>query len=404
MRPPPSPLPPWRLFFPLAAVSGIAVVVITVLARDGLVAAPPGWSLARWHAHEMLFGHVAAAFAGVLLTALPRWTGCPPITPMTTLALAALWLAGRIGCALGPDGIAPLASPAFLLALALVAGLKITAAHDARDAPLLALLVALAAADALLLADPHGETGAFALRFGLSAMIAIAAVMGGRVAPALTRHLALTRGVDLPVAPPRPLEITTAALTATALLLWTVAAAPVPTSLALGAAAVSHAIRLVWWKGWTTPRRPSILALHVGYAFVPLGLGLLAWEAMVPSTGLADAARHVFGVGVFGVMCLAVQVSVVRRHTGRPLVADRPADLATMILALAVLARLGGALLSNETLLKMSALGWTAAATLLAVTALGRLRTASRTTAAYPTSPSDAAPGLTPAPPTPSSP
>lgn len=404
MRPPPSPLPPWRLFFPLAAVSGIAVVVVTLLARDGLLPAPPGWSLARWHAHEMLFGHVAAAFAGVLLTALPRWTGCPPLAPRITLALAALWLTARLACALGPQGLAPLASPAFLLALALVAGRRIWAARDRRDAPLLALLALLAAADALLLGDPHGDTGALALRLGLSAMIAMAAVMGGRVAPALTRHLALTRGVDLPVAPPRAVEIATAALTTTALLLWTLAAPPVPTSLALAAAAASHAIRLVWWKGWTTTRRPSILALHLGYTFVPLGLALLAWETMVPSTALADAARHAFGVGVFGVMCLAVQVSVVRRHTGRPLVADRPADLATMALALAAFARLGAALLSNETLLKTSALGWTVAATLLAVTALGRLRTPSRTTAAYPTSPSDAAPGLTSAPPTPSSP
>src|SRR5688572_14720306 len=28
-----------------------------------------------WHAHEMLFGFVAAAVAGFLLTAVPSWTG-----------------------------------------------------------------------------------------------------------------------------------------------------------------------------------------------------------------------------------------------------------------------------------------------------------------------------------------
>ena len=372
MRPPPSPLPPWRLFFPLAAMSGIAVVVVTVLARDGLAAAPPSWSLARWHAHEMLFGHVAAAFAGVLLTALPRWTGCPPIAPSTTLALAALWLAARLACTLGPDGVAPLASPAFLLALALVAGRPIWAARDTRDAPLLALLVTLAAADTLLLADPHGETGALALRLGLSAMIAVAAVMGGRVAPALTRHLALTRGVDLPVAPPRAVEIATAATTLAALALWTFAAPALPTTLALALAAASHAIRLLWWKGWTTPRRPSILALHLGYAFVPLGLALLAAETAAPSPSLADAARHAFGVGVFGVMCLAVQTSVVRRHTGRPLVADRPADLATMVLAFAALARFGAAIWLDESMLKASALGWALAAALLVTASLKR--------------------------------
>lgn len=404
MRPPPSPLPPWRLFFPLAAVSGIAVVVVTLLARDGLATAPPGWSLARWHAHEMLFGHVAAAFAGVLLTALPRWTGCPPIAPSTTLALAALWLAARLACALGPDGVAPLASPAFLLALALVAGRRIAAARDGRDAPLLALLVTLAVADALLLGDPHGETGTLALRLGLAAMIAVAAVMGGRVAPALTRHLALTRGVDLPVVPPRMVEVATAASTLAALALWTLAAPARPTTLALALAAASHAIRLVWWKGWTTTRRPSILALHLGYGFVPFGLALLAWETAAPTPALADATRHAFGVGVFGVMCLAVQLSVVRRHTGRPLVADRPADLATMVLALAAVARLGAALLANESLLRTSALGWGVAATLLAVAALGRLRDAAPPVADPISDDGIAAPGLNSREPAPRSP
>jgi uncharacterized protein involved in response to NO len=28
-----------------------------------------------WHAHEMLFGFVIAAVAGLILTAVPNWTG-----------------------------------------------------------------------------------------------------------------------------------------------------------------------------------------------------------------------------------------------------------------------------------------------------------------------------------------
>ena len=28
-----------------------------------------------WHGHEMIFGFIAAAIAGLLLTAVPRWTG-----------------------------------------------------------------------------------------------------------------------------------------------------------------------------------------------------------------------------------------------------------------------------------------------------------------------------------------
>jgi uncharacterized protein involved in response to NO len=38
-----------------------------------------------WHIHEMIYGYVAAAIAGFLLTAIPNWTGRLPST-------AILWL------------------------------------------------------------------------------------------------------------------------------------------------------------------------------------------------------------------------------------------------------------------------------------------------------------------------
>ena len=61
-----------------------------------------GWTMAgsqpnNWHAHEMIHGVVAAAIAGFLLTAVPKWTATRPVHggPLVTLWL--LWLAGRIG-------------------------------------------------------------------------------------------------------------------------------------------------------------------------------------------------------------------------------------------------------------------------------------------------------------------
>src|SRR5437868_9144772 len=36
---------------------------------------PTGLPPQLWHAHEMVFGFVAAAIAGFLLTAVPSWTG-----------------------------------------------------------------------------------------------------------------------------------------------------------------------------------------------------------------------------------------------------------------------------------------------------------------------------------------
>ena len=75
------------MFFPAAALVGIVGVAIALgLIPDRALPVEP--SPMRLHAYEMIFGHVAAAFAGVLLTALPRWTGCRPIAPAVTLSLA----------------------------------------------------------------------------------------------------------------------------------------------------------------------------------------------------------------------------------------------------------------------------------------------------------------------------
>jgi uncharacterized protein involved in response to NO len=69
----------FRPFFLLAASYAVAALAALV---GGLVlgvwparALPP----ARWHGHEMLFGFVAAAIAGFLLTAVPTWTNRRPV-------------------------------------------------------------------------------------------------------------------------------------------------------------------------------------------------------------------------------------------------------------------------------------------------------------------------------------
>lgn len=372
MRPPASPLPPWRLFFPLAAAAGIVVVFVTLAVRAGLLEPSAGWPLGRWHAHEMIFGHVTAAFAGVLLTALPRWTGAAPVAPSTTLALAGLWLTARIGFALDTDGPAAHASPIFLATLTAVAGHRIVTRRDRRDLPLIGLLCLLAVADGLMILDPVGDLGATALRMSLAAMIAIAVVMGGRVAPALTRHLAASRGTDLAVTPPRAVERATAVATTVALILWTIAPDRGATTVALWLAATIHAARATWWKGWTSLRRPSILALHLGYAFAPLGFAALAFGSPSRDPIAVDLAAHAWGVGVFGVMCLAVQASVVRRHTGRPLSVDPLADLTVVTMTIAAGLRLAAARIPTDGLLSAGALAWAAAALLLVVAALSR--------------------------------
>src|SRR5450755_1322600 len=49
-----------------------------------------------WHAHEMLFGFTLAVVVGFLLTAGRNWSNRPTPTGVPLMALAGLWLTGRI--------------------------------------------------------------------------------------------------------------------------------------------------------------------------------------------------------------------------------------------------------------------------------------------------------------------
>ena len=73
----------FRPFFLLAAIYGP-------------LSLPLIWTAPLLHGHEMLFGFAAALVCGVVLTALPSWTGAIEIRGAPLAMLAALWLAGRV--------------------------------------------------------------------------------------------------------------------------------------------------------------------------------------------------------------------------------------------------------------------------------------------------------------------
>lgn len=87
----------FRPFFLAGAAYGPLLAGLWYGARagwwEGLAA---GFALPLLHAHEFLFGFAAALVCGVLLTALPSWSGASELRGPPLAALAALWLAGRV--------------------------------------------------------------------------------------------------------------------------------------------------------------------------------------------------------------------------------------------------------------------------------------------------------------------
>src|SRR5262249_39417774 len=143
--------------------------------------------------------------AGFLLTAIPNWTERPPVAGAPLLALALLWLLGRLAClasALMPGWIALVVDLAFPVALAAVAARELFLAGNARNYPLLVPIVVLAIGNllthlqALNVAVPIG----LGWRLSIAAILTLIAVIGGRIVPAFTRNWLGARG--LPTVPP----------------------------------------------------------------------------------------------------------------------------------------------------------------------------------------------------------
>jgi uncharacterized protein involved in response to NO len=357
----------FRPFYLLATAFSALAVPLWVAMWLGQVAPPMGLPPMLWHAHEMLFGFAAAVVVGFLLTAAKAWTG--HATPRGALlgGLAGLWLAARVAAFAAPYALFAALDFALLPLVALFIGRVLWRAGNRRNLPLIGMLLLLAAANGAFHLGLLGLVDASpiaALHAGLSLIVLIECVMGGRVIPAFT--MGATPGLKLHPAP--RMDALTLPLTGLALAAWVfVPAAPQGPSLAawvagslLGAAALLHFARLLRWQPAVTRRRPILWVLHAAYAWNPIGLALLALAEFgwVPfSSGL-----HALAVGAIGGLIIAMVTRTARGHTGRALRASGLEVAAYgLVLAAAALRALAPALADPTLLVIAAAVAWSAA-------------------------------------------
>lgn len=337
---------PFRPFFLATA----AYAMLTLLGWLGMLLL--GWPLAgdfppmQWHSHEMLFGMVAAAIAGFLLTAMCNWTGARPLAGKRLQALFGLWLAGRAAMWLSgtlPHAVVALIDLSFLGAVAVCAAFVIIRAGNPRNLPLVLVVTLLWLANGLFHAgvasgDAALLRGAELGTVGLMVMLMV--IIGGRITPAFTRNWLLRQGKDPAVVRTHPwLERATLMSTA-ALIALLLAGSPAPLLAALAAlSGLANLMRLAGWAGWTTRREPLLWILHLGYAWIPLGLLLMAvGEA---TGGIAPTAwLHALGPGAMGVLIIGVMTRVALGHTGRELILPAGVAVSYGLILFAALARL----------------------------------------------------------------
>ena len=124
-------------------LTGVAAVVLVPLWAFSFIAGTPigsGWPPTLWHAHEMLYGFIACAIAGFLLTAVPSWTGQKGFAGRPLVALAVAWIAARVLIATSawwPPLLPTIVDLAFLPILAVLVMIPLIRSRN-RNAPLLA--------------------------------------------------------------------------------------------------------------------------------------------------------------------------------------------------------------------------------------------------------------------------
>ncbi|HXZ85679.1 MAG TPA: NnrS family protein [Myxococcota bacterium] len=357
----------FRPFFLLAGLQACVSVPLWVAIFAGLVPAPSWLTPSLWHAHEMVFGFVAAAAAGFLLTAAPTWTQSPPLAGWPLAGLAALWLAGRCAMALAgrlPLELVALVDVAFLPALALTIARPIAAARQVRNYGFPALLAGLGALDLAVQLDALGRCPGVALpalHAAVDLVLVLVVLVGGRIAPAFTANALRRAGVAALVRTWPWLD--RAAIGA--VLAAALADLCVPRTVVSGAiaavASLAVGARLCGWQTVRTLRDPLLWSLHLGQAWVAIGLAAVALADLAGALPWT-VALHAETVGAIGTMVLAVMTRVALGHTGRPLRAPPAAVCAYLLVTAAALARTVGVLASSALgAIALAAALWSAA-------------------------------------------
>ena len=316
----------FRPFFAGGAAWALVALLLWICTLAGVVTLPSHFDPLGWHRHEMLFGFVGAIIAGFLLTAIPNWTGRLPIAGMPLASLAGLWLAARLAVLFSAEvgaAVAALLDVGFYVLLAALAAREVLAAQN-RNVPVVGLVFLFGLANAL---DHVGAAGMIdpeaGFRAGISLVIVMISLIGGRIIPSFTRNWLMKQGAQrgLPTQPGK-FDLIAIGVTAVAMAGWLVAPSSFTTGLLLLTAAGSQIVRLARWRGFRAARDPLILILHIGYAWVPVGLALLGLS-IVGEAVQRSGAIHALTAGAMATMILAVMTRATLGHTGRELKANK---------------------------------------------------------------------------------
>jgi uncharacterized protein involved in response to NO len=364
----------FRSSFLLAGLAAMLLVPLWTLSFVGGLPLGSSWPPMLWHAHEMLFGFIASAMAGFLLTAVPSWTGQKGFAGRPLIILASIWLAARLmiaSSALWPTALLAAVDLAFLPALAIMVAQPLLRSRS-RNTPLLAVLGMFWLTDVVFqigLLRHNPPLALHALHIGIDIALVLVTVIGGRIVPSFTSSALRPLGLSA-VVENRPVltGLAIAGMVAVTLgdVFWPESRAA---GYIAGFAACIQAARLLQWGTWRTLRQPIVWVLHLSYAWLPVGLALKA-VALLSGAAIGAFWLHALTIGALTTMILGVMTRASLGHTGRALTVDPLTTFAYLLLTAAAVLRVFGLSvlrLNYPVVIISSALSWTIAFALFVI-------------------------------------
>lgn len=353
----------FRPFFLLGSLAGAVLVPWWSLNYDSVAETGSGLAGIPWHSHEMIFGFTMAIIAGFLLTAVENWTGRPTARGPFLAVLVALWSIGRLVSVGGVTAsIANLAELSFLPVLTVAIAIPLVATRNRRNYLFLVLLPLLWLCDAHHHLKHSGLLPQSFLRSDLVAVdliVVIMVVITGRIVPLFTRN-----AIDNPRIRPIP-ALNTAAMVATIVVAVVEVFSSTGFVMAVVAsvAAILVMARTVFWGVGGTLKRPILWILHLGHAWIAVGL-LLKAVASVSFAINPSVAVHALTAGAIGTLILGMLARVTLGHTGRTIETSPVVAVAFVLITVAALLRVLGPWIRPDltrTALIASAICWSLA-------------------------------------------
>ena len=364
----------FRPFFLLAGLYGSLLIPLWLGAYiKGWFELP--WTAGLFHGHELVFGFVTAAISGFLLTAVPNWERSRPATSWRLLTLVSIWIIGR--AAMWSAGILPPLVVAVLdiayLPLLVVIGIPELIKNKSNRNKIFIVLILLLGFGNIL---THMSAGGFdvwanPLLISIDIVVIIIAVLGGRVIPAFTAGaLGQSLGHTKKVRPHSTIDMI-AIISVVAVFLSDVVGGYLTNNYPVASIVVVVAgiINLVRMRGWLTShtlRQPIVWVLHLGYAWLAIGMIL---RGVFEYADMGPLALHGVAVGAIGTMTLGIMSRAALGHSGRALVTPRLVVISYVLVSVAAIARLCQPLLGNDALI-IAAGAWSIAFALFTMTYL----------------------------------